>query len=115
MLRYSLPDMPIATAQKVEALSRDFSSQRKLAELLGVSPAQVTRWRQGKGIDAVNADRVDLLELVMSQLLRVYPPEAAERWLVALTPPLGARRPIDLIRRGRSRELTEAIAAERAG
>ncbi len=70
--------MPVATAQKVEALSRDFRSQRKLAELLGVSPAQVTRWRQGKGIDEVNAERVDLLELVMSQLLRAYPAEAAE-------------------------------------
>jgi uncharacterized protein (DUF2384 family) len=107
--------MPIATAQKVEALSRDFSSQRKLAELLGVSPAQVTRWRRGQGIDAVNAERVDLLELVMSQLLRVYSSEAAERWLVGLNPQIGDRRPIDLIRRGRSRELIDAIAAERAG
>ena len=107
--------MPIATAQKVEALSRDFRSQRRLAELLDVSPAQVTRWRRGQGIDEVNAQRVDLLELVMAQLLRLYSSEAAERWLVGLNPHLGDRRPIDLIRRGRSRELIEAIAAERAG
>src|SRR3954454_13619833 len=103
MLRYSLPDMPIATAQKVEALSRDFSSQRKLAELLGVSPAQVTRWRQGKGIDAVNADRVDLLELVMSQLLRMYTPEVAGMWLRGFNPHLRDRRPIDVIRHGETR------------
>jgi uncharacterized protein (DUF2384 family) len=107
--------MPIATAHKVEALSRDFRSQRRLAELLDVSPAQVTRWRRGQGIDEVNAQRVDLLELVMSQLLRLYSAEAAERWLVGLNPHLGDRRPIDLVRRGRSRELIEAIAAERAG
>src|SRR3954451_11986510 len=107
--------MPVATSQKVEALSRDFSSQRRLAELLGVSPAQVTRWRRGQGIDALNAERADLLELVMSHLLRVYSSEAAERWLVGLNPRIGARRPIDLIRRGRSRELIDAIAAERAG
>src|SRR4051794_41751142 len=107
--------MPVATSQKVEAPSRDFQSQRKLADLLDVSPAQVTRWRQGKGIDEVNAERVDLLELVMSQLLRVYPSAAAERWLLGLNPHLGDRRPIDLIRRGRSRELIDAIAAERAG
>src|SRR3954468_157336 len=107
--------MPVATAQKVEALSRDFSSQRRLAELLDVSPAQVTRWRRGHGIDEVNAQRVDLLELVMSQLLRLYAPETAELWLVGLNPHLGDRRPIDLIRRGRSRELIDAIAAERAG
>ena len=107
--------MPVATAQKVEALSRDFRSQRRLAELLDVSPAQVTRWRRGQGIDEVNAQRVDLLELVMAQLLRLSSSEAAERWLVGLNPHLGDRRPIDLIRRGRSRELIEAIAAERAG
>ena len=107
--------MPVTTAEKVEALSRDFRSQRQLAELLEVNPAQITRWRRGQGIDDVNAERVDLLELVMSQLLRVYTAEAARRWLVGLNPHLGDRRPIDLIRRGRTRELIDAIAAERAG
>lgn len=106
--------MPVAIPAKVEALSRDFGSQRRLAELLDVSPAQVTRWKAGHGIDAVNADRVDLLELVMAQLLRLYDGEAAERWLEGLNPHLGDRRPIDLIRRGRATELLDAIAAERA-
>ncbi len=58
--------MPVTTVEKVTALSRDFGSQRRLAELLDVSPAQVTRWRRGQGIDDVNAGRVDLLELVMA-------------------------------------------------
>jgi uncharacterized protein (DUF2384 family) len=107
--------MPVTTAEKVHALSRDFGSQRRLAELLDVSPAQVTRWRRGQGIDELNAERVDLLELVMSNLLRLYSTEATERWLVGLNPHLGDRRPIDLIRRGRTRELLDAIAVERAG
>src|SRR3954469_16878646 len=107
--------MPIATAQKVEALSRDFRSQRRLAELLGVSPAQVTRWRRGQGIDEINAERVDLLELVMSNLLRVYSVAVAERGRTGRTPGLDHRRPLDLIRRGQARELLDAIAAERAG
>ncbi len=107
--------MPVATADKVTALSRDFGSQRRLAELLGVSPAQVTRWRRGQGIDDVNARRVDLLELVMSNLLRLYPVEAAERWLVGVNPHLADRRPLDLIRRGRAHEVLDAIASERAG
>jgi len=50
----------VTTVEKVTALSRDFGSRRRLAELLGVSPAQLTRWRQGQGIDEVNAGRVDL-------------------------------------------------------
>jgi uncharacterized protein (DUF2384 family) len=107
--------MPVTTAEKVTALSRDFRSQRRLAEAMAVSPAQVTRWRRGQGIDEVNAQRVDLLELVMSSLLRLYPPEAAEQWLHGLNPHLGDRRPIDLVRTGRARELLDAIAQERAG
>jgi len=107
--------MPISTAEKIVALSEDFHSQRRLAKLLGVSPAQVTRWRQGRGIDEANARRVDLLELVMSSLLRLYSPEAAELWLLGVNPHLAGHRPIDLIRAGRSRELLDAIAQERAG
>jgi uncharacterized protein (DUF2384 family) len=107
--------MPVSTAEKVAALSGDFRSQRRLADLLGVSPAQVTRWRQGSGIDELNARRVDLLELVMSSLLRLYSPEVAEHWLLGLNPHLADRRPIDLVRGGRSRELLDALAQEQAG
>ena len=107
--------MPVATARKVEALSEDFRSQRRLAEALGVSPAQVSRWIRGKGIDPDNAERVDVLELVMASLLRLYPAPASERWLFGVNPHLGDRRPIDLVRRGHTQELISAIAAERAG
>jgi uncharacterized protein (DUF2384 family) len=107
--------MPVDTADKVVALSRDFRSQRRLAELLGVSPAQVTRWRNGSGIDDANAQRVDLLELAMSSLLRVYSPEAAQEWLLGVNPHLGDRRPVDLIRSARTRELLDAIEVEAAG
>lgn len=107
--------MPVATKEKVRALSSDVGSQRRLAELLDVSPAQVSRWVRGGGIDALNADRVDLLELVMSQLLRLYSPDIAKRWLTGLNPHLHDRRPIDLIRRGRAREVLDAINASRAG
>lgn len=114
MLRYRHA-MPVSTEAKVIALSRDFGSQRRLAELLGVDPAQVTRWRQGQGIDEANAERVDLLELVMSHLLRLYTIEAAQLWLVGMNPNLSDRRPVDLIRRGQTREVLQAIANERAG
>jgi hypothetical protein len=107
--------MPVATAQKVEALSHDFRSQRRLAAALDVSPAQVSRWIRGQGVDPANAERVDLLELVMASLLRLYAPEAAERWLSGINPHLGDRRPLDLVRSGRANELLQAIEQERAG
>jgi uncharacterized protein (DUF2384 family) len=107
--------MPVSTAAKVQALSQDFGSQRRLAELLGVSPAQVTRWRRGQGIDPDNAEKLDVLELVMSSLLRLYEPETAEKWLFGFNPFLRHRRPIDVIRQGRVEELLAAIRQEQAG
>lgn len=107
--------MPVATRDKVSALRRDLGSQRRLAELLGVSPAQVSRWLRGQGIDPLNAARVDALEHVMSALLRLHSTEAAEHWLVGMNPHLGDARPIDLIRAGRAPELLAAIRASSAG
>lgn len=107
--------MPVSAAAKVEALSVDFGSQRRLADALGVSPAQVSRWTRGQGIDPENAERLDLLEVAMSFLLRLYEPETAERWLFGANPLLRNRRPIDLIRLGRAAELLAALRQERAG
>ena len=106
--------MPVATAAKVEALTHDFRSGAAVADLLGVSRSRVTRWLRGAGLDPVNAEKVDLLELVWSNLLRIYDPEAARSWLFGLNPILGDRRPIDLVRAGRTEELMRAIRAERA-
>lgn len=106
--------MPITIATKVEALRDDFRTAARLADLLDVDRAQVTRWVRGAGIDPLNAERVDLLELVWSNLLRLYDRPAALAWLEGVNPHLGDRRPIDLIRQGRAEELMRAIRAERA-
>jgi uncharacterized protein (DUF2384 family) len=113
LLRYS-ESMPVATVQKVEALRADFRSAAQLADMLGVSRSQVTRWLRGAGIDPLNAEKVDLLELVWSSLLRLYEKEAALAWLFGINPFLGDRRPIDLVRAGRTEELMRAVRAERS-
>lgn len=107
--------MPVATAEKVRALTRDFRSGAELAEALGVNRSQITRWLRGAGIDPLNAERIDLLELVIANLLRIFEPEAARAWLFGLNPHLGDRRPIDLVRAGKVEELMRAIRAARAG
>src|SRR5207237_2428549 len=107
--------MAVAIATKVDALRIDFGSAARLADMLGVSRAQITRWLRGAGIDPLNAEKVDLLELVWSNLLRLYEPDAARAWLFGVNPHLGDRRPIDAIRAGRAEELMRAIRAERAG
>ena len=106
--------MPVAVAQKVKTLSVDFRSSARLADLLGVSRSQVTRWLRGAGIDPLNAEKVDLLELVWSNVLRIYEQDAAFPWLVGVNPLLGDRRPVDLIRQGRIEELMRAVRAERS-
>jgi len=106
--------VPVATARKVEALRADFRSAAQLADMLGVSRSQVTRWLRGAGIDPLNAEKVDLLELVWSSLLRLYEKEAALAWLFGLNPLLDDRRPIDLVRAGRTEELMRAIRGERS-
>ncbi len=106
--------MPVAIATKVDALRADVGSAARLADMLGVSRAQVTRWLRGSGIDPLNAEKVDLLELVWSNLLRLYERDAALAWLFGVNPVLGDRRPIDLIREGRTEELMRAIRAERS-
>ena len=99
--------MPLATATKIRALRRDFKTGAAIADLLGVNRSQVTRWLRGAGIDPLNAERIDLLELVWANLLRLYEPGAARSWLFGLNP-------IDLVRAGRAEELLRAIRAERA-
>jgi uncharacterized protein (DUF2384 family) len=106
--------MPVTTAHKVEVLRADFRSAAQLADMLGVSRSQVTRWLRGSGIDPLNAERVDVLELVWSNLLRLYDRDAALAWLFGINPTLGDRRPIDLVRAGRTEDLMRAIRAERA-
>jgi uncharacterized protein (DUF2384 family) len=106
--------MAVATATKIRALKRDFRTGSALADLIGVSRSQVTRWLGGAGIDPLNAEKIDLLELVWSNLLRLYDAETARAWLLGLNPHLGDRRPIDVIRAGRIEDLMRAIRAERA-
>ena len=113
LLRY-VQAMAVATAVKIRALKRDFRSGSVIADLLGVNRSQITRWLRGAGIDPLNAEKIDLLELVWSNLRRLYEPDAARAWLFGLNPHLGDRRPIDVIRTGRVEELMRAVRAERA-
>jgi hypothetical protein len=82
--------------------------------MLGVNRSQVTRWLRGAGIDPLNAEKIELLDLVWSNVLRLYERDAALAWLFGVNPLLGDKRPIDLIRLGRAEELMRAVRAERA-
>jgi hypothetical protein len=107
--------VPVTTAVKINALGEDLGSQRRVAELLDVSLAQVRQWGNGGAIDFNDAGRVDLLEFVVAKLSRIYEPGVVEKWLRGFNPRLGDRRPVDVIRAGGILDLLDVIADERAG
>ena len=43
--------MPVATTRKVQALRRDFKTGAAVADLLGVSRSQITRWLKALPLD----------------------------------------------------------------
>lgn len=90
-------------------------SDRAVADLLGVSPAQVSRWRKGQVPDLDNADRLAGLALVAEMLSRWIAPEVREGWLRGPNAHLADRSPAYLIRLGRVADVIGALESEKAG
>jgi len=90
-------------------------SDRAVAEILGVSPSQVSRWRAGQIPDLDNADRLAGLALVAEMLARWLAPEVREGWLHGPNAHLDDRSPAYLIRLGRVAEVVGALEADKAG
>jgi transcriptional regulator with XRE-family HTH domain len=86
-----------------------------VAEILGVSPSQVSRWRSGQLPDPDNADRLAGLALVVEMLARWLAPQVRESWLQGSNAHLGDRAPAYLIRLGRVADVIGALEAEKAG
>lgn len=86
-----------------------------VARLLGVSPAQVTRWRQDQLPDAETRDRLRRLADTVSLLLQRYQPGVAADWLQApnIHEMDGGGTPADLIRQ-RKWDVLRAYAEEAA-
>ena len=90
-------------------------SDRAVADILGVSPSQVSRWRSGQLPDLDNADRLAGLALVAEMLSRWLAPEVREGWLHGPNAHLADRSPAHLIRLGRVADVIGALEAEKAG
>ena len=90
-------------------------SDRAVAEILGVSPSQVSRWRSGQIPDPDNADRLGGLALVVEMLGRWLAPESVEGWLRGPNAHLSDRAPAYLIHQGQVADVIGAIEAEKAG
>ena len=92
---------------------RALKSDRTVAEILGVSPSQVSRWRSGQIPDPDNADRLGGLALVVELLSRWLAPESVEGWLCGPNAHLSDRAPAYLIHQGQVADVIGAIEAEK--
>lgn len=93
----------------------DVLGNNLVAELLGVNRSQPSRWRRGiEGVAATPARRILELDLVISRLMLLYPPDIALRWLEGDNPHLGAR-PINVLKMRGPLAILAAIGAAEQG
>jgi transcriptional regulator with XRE-family HTH domain len=90
-------------------------SDRAVADLLGVAPSQLTRWRRGQAPGAENAFRLAGLSFVIESLLGWLEPSVIPSWLNGINAHLGDRSPAYMLREGELLEVIGAIEAEKAG
>lgn len=110
-------DMPFPdeVRRRLEWLTSVLGSNR-VAELLGVSRSQPSRWRAGlEGMAERNARAVLDLDYVVARLHQLWVPEVAAIWLESSNAHLGGAVPIDVLRLRGPGEVLRAIDAEYEG
>ena len=83
---------------------------RDIANILGVSPPTVTRWRNGESDPTIDKQTVMAeLRWVAVRLGDFYAPDEVRLWLQSPHPQLDGARPYELINEGRTRDVLEVI------
>lgn len=110
------PDRRAARARShLDMIRAVVHSDRAMAEILGVSQSQVSRWRSGQRPDRENADRLAGLALVVEMLLRWLEPEIVEEWLTGANAHLDGATPAYHIQQSQLAEVVGALEAMKAG
>lgn len=109
-----LPEFIIRLGHIYEA-RRGFGNDLDLAGALGAPPDQVERWRRGETADEGTERLLRDLALVVSLLLEYYHPAVIADWLYGLSPDLGGRPPIEVLREGGLADVIAAIDSQTSG
>jgi transcriptional regulator with XRE-family HTH domain len=96
-------------------MTKDLGSQAEVARTLGVSRSRISRWLKDEEPDLVNLRKLEGVEFIFARLLQTFEPSTARKWLTGVNAHLGDRRPVDLLRQGRVRDVLVAIEAEETG
>ncbi|PZU04625.1 MAG: hypothetical protein DI630_00485 [Gordonia sp. (in: high G+C Gram-positive bacteria)] len=107
-------DDPVAQS-RVTVLLETFS-RAELAELVGVSPSQTSRWASGKERPGPAAAPVLIdLEHVYARARLVWGKDTARIWLGSTNAHLGGARPLDVLITDGPAQVLEALDAEMWG
>ncbi|MYA11651.1 MAG: hypothetical protein F4087_09055 [Gemmatimonadetes bacterium] len=110
------PDRRTARAQShLRMIRAGVRSDRGIADVLGVSHSQVSRWRKGQRPDRANADRLAGLALVVEMLLRWLDADIVEGWLTGANAHLDGATPSYFIQHSRMAEVVGAVEAMKTG
>ena len=88
----------------------------RLAELLGVSRSQPSRWKSGtEGLAPRNQRALLDLDYVIARLHQLWTPDVAATWLESPNAHLGGAVPLEVLRQRGAVEVVRAIDAEAEG
>lgn len=103
-------------ALKVRSASRALGSQANLAAWVGVGRSQPTRWADGSTQPTADTARaVTDLEFIVSRARMVWDESVIPEWLHGHNAFLDGATPLEMIRRGRTSEVLDAISGDESG
>lgn len=101
-----------AVSEKLELLrSRAAIRAVDVANMLGITPETVCRWKQGRAYPRPGKESLLVdLEYIVERLSEFYSdPRTARTWLYSRHKHFDGLRPVDLIQEGRIEEVLDAI------
>ncbi len=108
--------MPGALAARLDSIqTKGGINSSEVADLVGTSPATVSRWRAGSQPEQ---DRLRILldlDWLMDQLADFYESDEARLWLFSRHPLLEGERPYERIKQGRIEEVLALIEQLQTG
>ena len=104
------------SAERTQFLIDTIGGVNKLAQTLGVSPSQPSRWKSGREVPrpAVAAKLLDL-DHVVALAVQTWHPAVAMDWMTTANGFLEGARPIDVLLQRGSAEVIDALKATLSG
>jgi hypothetical protein len=102
-------------AARLDIITRVLGGEAATADILGVHPAEVSRYKQGHAHVGQDHARIVDLEITIRLLEGFLAESSIRRWLTGINAHVNDRRPASLLRAGRLSDVIGAIEAQQTG